>query len=73
MIDGQTVHLVAIHIAKGQIGVYLFQVMDSDAGAYYTEDDVNLRTSQEAQYRQQFLSSVLAEEADMKDNRARFY
>ena len=58
---------------KGQIGVYLFQVMDSDAGAYFTEDDVNLRTSQEAQYRQQFLSSVLAEEADMKDNRARFY
>jgi peptidyl-prolyl cis-trans isomerase D len=58
---------------KGQIGVYMFQVMDSDAGAYYTEDDVNLRTSQEAQYRQQFLSSVLAEEADMKDNRARFY
>ena len=58
---------------KGQIGVYLFQVLDSEAGAYYTEDDVALRASQEAQYRQQYLSTVMAEEADVKDNRARFY
>jgi peptidyl-prolyl cis-trans isomerase D len=58
---------------KGQIGVYLFEVLDTEGGAYYTEDDVKLRTSQEAQYRQQYLSSVLAEEADMHDNRARFY
>lgn len=58
---------------KGQIGVYLFEVLDNEAGAYYTEDDVKLRTSQEAQYRQQYLSTVLAEEADVHDNRARFY
>ena len=58
---------------KGDIGVYLFEVLDTEAGAYYTEDDVNLRISQEAQYRQQYLSTVLAEEADVHDNRARFY
>jgi peptidyl-prolyl cis-trans isomerase D len=58
---------------KGQIGVYVFEVLDTEAGAYYTEDDVKLRTAQEAQYRQQYLSSVLAEEADVHDNRARFY
>ena len=58
---------------KGQIGVYLFQVLDSEAGAYYTEEDIAMRTSQEAQYRQQFLSSVISEEAGLKDNRARFY
>jgi peptidyl-prolyl cis-trans isomerase D len=58
---------------KGQIGVYLFEVLDTEGGAYYTEDDVKLRTSQEAQYRQQYLSTILAEEADLKDNRARFY
>ena len=58
---------------KGQIGVYMFQVLDSEAGAYYTEDDIALRTSQEAQYRQQYITSVMAEEADLKDNRARFY
>ena len=58
---------------KGQIGVYMFQVLDSETGAYYTEDDVAMRTSQEAQYRQQFINSIMAEEADVKDNRARFY
>lgn len=58
---------------KGQIGVYLFEVLDTEAGAYYTEDDVKLRTAQEAQYRQQYLSNVLSEEADVHDNRARFY
>lgn len=58
---------------KGQIGVYMFQVVDNQAGAYYTEDDIALRVSQEAQYRQQYLSTVMAEEADVKDNRARFY
>ena len=58
---------------KGDVGVYLFEVLDTEAGAYYTEDDVKLRTSQEAQYRQQYLSTVIAEEADVRDNRARFY
>jgi len=58
---------------QGQIGVYMFEVLDTEAGAYYTEDDVKLRTAQEAQYRQQYLSTVLAEEADVHDNRARFY
>ena len=58
---------------KGQIGVYMFQVLDSESGAYYTEDDIAMRTSQEAQYRQQYVNSIMAEEADLKDNRARFY
>ena len=58
---------------KGQIGVYMFQVLDTEAGAYYTEDDIALRTSQEAQYRQQYVSTIMAEEADVKDNMARFY
>jgi len=57
----------------GQIGVYMFEVTGDEAGAYYTEDDVKLRTAQEAQYRQQYLGSLLSDEAKVKDNRARFY
>ena len=58
---------------EGQIGVYMFQVNDNVTGAYFTESDAALRAQQDAQYRQQIIGSVFESEAEVKDNRARFY
>ena len=57
----------------GTVGVYVFEVTGRDTGAFYTEDDAkNLRT-QKTQYNSQMLTSVMANDADVKDNRARFF
>jgi len=57
----------------GSIGVYVFKVTGRDTGAFFTEDDAKLRDSQMAQYNTQMLLPVMMEDADVKDNRARFY
>ena len=57
----------------GDIGVYIFEVTDTQSGSYYTEADAATRMGQTAQYRLQALSSVLSKEAGVKDNRARFF
>lgn len=57
----------------GQIGVYVFQVTGRDTGSYYTEDDARMRDAQYASYNTQMIISVMMDEADVKDNRARFY
>ena len=57
----------------GTVGVYVFEVTGRDTGAFYTEDDAkNLRT-QKTQYNSQMLTAVMANDADVKDNRARFF
>ena len=57
----------------GTVGVYVFEVTGRDTGAFYTEDDAkNLRT-QKTQYNSQMLTAVMADDADVKDNRARFF
>ena len=57
----------------GSIGVYVFQVTGRDTGAFYTEDDAALYEQQKVAYNAQMLLSVMQDDADVKDNRARFY
>ena len=57
----------------GGIGVYVFKVTGRDTGAFFTEDDAKLRDAQMAQYKTQMILPVMMDDADVKDNRARFY
>ena len=57
----------------GNIGVYVFKVTGRDAGAFFTEDDAKVRDAQMAQYASQMVVPTMAEDADVKDNRARFF
>ncbi|MBQ7810939.1 MAG: SurA N-terminal domain-containing protein [Bacteroidales bacterium] len=57
----------------GAIGVYVYKVTGRDTGAFFTEDDAKLRDSQMAQYSTQMLLPVMMDDAEVKDNRARFY
>ncbi len=57
----------------GQIGVYVFQITGRDTGTYYTEDDANSRNAQYASYNSQLIIPVMMTDADVQDNRARFF
>ena len=57
----------------GSIGVYVYKVTGRDAGAFYTEDDAKLADAQMTQYSTQMILPVMMDDADVKDNRARFY
>ena len=57
----------------GNIGVYVYKVTGRDTGAFYTEDDAKAFDAQKTQYSTQAVLSVMMEEAEVKDNRARFF
>ncbi|MBQ9185411.1 MAG: SurA N-terminal domain-containing protein [Bacteroidales bacterium] len=57
----------------GAFGTYIFKVTARDTGAFYTEDDAKTAASQYALYSTQGLLPVMMEEAEVKDNRARFF
>ena len=57
----------------GNIGVYVYKVTGHDTGAFFTEDDAKARDAQMAQYTTQMVVPVMMDDADVKDNRARFY
>jgi peptidyl-prolyl cis-trans isomerase D len=57
----------------GMIGVYVYEVTGRDTGAFYTEDDAALYEQQKNSYNTQMLMSVMMDDADVKDNRARFF
>ena len=57
----------------GQVGVYVFQVTGRDTGAYYTEDDAKARDAQYSSYNTQMIIPVMMDDAEVKDNRARFF
>ena len=57
----------------GNVGVYVYKVTAHDTGAFYTEDDAKTRDAQMSQYSLQMLVPVMMQDADVKDNRARFY
>ena len=57
----------------GNIGVYVYKVTAHDTGAFFTEDDARTRDTQMAQYNAQMLVPVMMQDADVVDNRARFY
>ena len=57
----------------GNVGVYVYKVTNRDNGAFFTEDDVEVRDAQMAQYSTQMVVPVMSEDAEVKDNRARFF
>ena len=57
----------------GDIGVYVFQVIDRQTGTFYTEGDVQKALSRKSAYQTQLLQQVMSETVEIKDNRARFF
>jgi peptidyl-prolyl cis-trans isomerase D len=57
----------------GNIAVYVYKVTGRETGAFYTEDDAKARDAQMTQYTTQMIVPVMMDDADVKDNRARFY
>ncbi len=57
----------------GGIGVYVYKVTGRDTGAFFTEDDAKAREAQMTQYTTQMLVPVMMDDAEVKDNRARFF
>ena len=57
----------------GTIGTYIFKVNSRDTGAFYTEDDAKSNADQMASYMSQMILPVMMLDADVKDNRARFF
>ena len=57
----------------GMIGTYVFKVNGRDTGAFYTEDDAKANADQMASYMSQMILPVMMLDADVKDNRARFF
>ena len=57
----------------GKFAVYVFQVTGRETGSFYTEDDANNMAAQKAQYTSQMILPTMMNDADVVDNRARFY
>lgn len=57
----------------GNIGVYVYKVTGRDTGAFFTEENAKTRETQMTQYASQMVVPVMMDDADVKDNRARFF
>ena len=55
------------------MGVDVVKVKDRRQESFYTEDDAKNYEAQKAQYQAQTIMDQMAEEAGVKDNRARFF
>ena len=53
--------------------MYVYKVTGRDTGAFYTEDDARNSDAQMIQYTTQMVVPVMMDDADVKDNRARFF
>ena len=58
---------------QGSTGVYVYVVTDRSEGAFFTEDDAALREQQMSYSALQMLLPVMMDQAEVKDNTARFY
>ena len=58
---------------QGNTGVDVYTVTDRSEGAFFTEDDAALREQQMSYTSLQMLLPVMMDEAEVKDNTARFY
>ena len=58
---------------SGNIGVYVYKVTGRDTGSFFTEDDAKTRDAQMNQYAAQMVLPVMMDDAEVKDNRARFF
>ena len=57
----------------GEIGVYYFVVKGKETGAFYTEDDAKARNQQIFASVQNVVPMILSEQAEVKDQRYKFY
>jgi len=57
----------------GQMGVYYFKLISRETGNFFTEQDAKNVVAQKSQYASQMILPAMMEEAEVKDNRARFY
>ncbi|MCI1779024.1 MAG: SurA N-terminal domain-containing protein [Bacteroidales bacterium] len=57
----------------GQVGVYFFTVTGKETGAFYTEKDAKQQQARDFANMSRYVTAVLAEEAQVKDMRYRFY
>ena len=58
---------------QGNTGVYVYVVTARSEGAFFTEDDAALREQQLSYSALQMLLPVMMDQAEVKDNTARFY
>ena len=57
----------------GSLGVYVFKVNGRETGSFYTESDAKNANAQILSYTTQMIVPVMMQDADVKDNRARFF
>lgn len=57
----------------GVAGTYVFVVNSRETESFYTADDARMMNNQKAQYSSQMILPVMMDDADVKDNRARFF
>ena len=57
----------------GNIGVYVYKVTGRETGSFFTEDDAKTRDAQMSQYSAQMIVPTMMDDAEVKDNRARFF
>ena len=62
-----------IHAVKGNVGVYVFEVSNRTTGNFFSEADATTQEARKASYHTSILQDVIANEAEIKDNRARFF
>ena len=57
----------------GSIGTYVFKVTGRETGSFYTDSDAKNANAQILNYAAQMIVPVMMQDADVKDNRARFF
>ena len=57
----------------GNIGVYVYKVTGRETGSFFTEDDAKTRDAQMSQYSAQMIVPTMMDDAEVNDNRARFF
>jgi len=62
-----------IQTVGGNVGIYVFEVSNRTAGNFFSENDAATQLARKASWHNSILQSVIANEADIKDNRARFF
>ena len=62
-----------LQAVKGNVGVYVFEVGNRSTGKFFTEADAATQQARSASYHTSILHDVITNEAEIKDNRARFF
>ena len=62
-----------IQTVGGNIGVYVFEVAGRSTGTFFSESDAATQLARKASYHNSIVQGVIANEAEIKDNRARFF